>query len=182
MGAMLWVLLLGPVQAAEEKGTDDGGPATAEQQAIVRALSVRHGAPACVDLGSLSADLVADLVWVADHVQYPPWVGLRAASCVVTAFPDAGAPALVRWASSPDTRGLAILITSKLDGVPDATAISVAEALVCGPWRDDLRGRLSGHPLAEIRALSAASTVSSPSAEGGPEKEEASPCANVGSR
>lgn len=121
---------------------------TAEQRALYDALKVRDAAPPCDALISLSKDVATDLVWIIDHATQPPWVGIRAARCVLSDHLEAKADEVDAWVVDPSKKGLALLTLSMLDEVPEPQAVRFATLALQGPLADDARTRLidSAHP------------------------------------
>ena len=121
------------------------------------ALKVRDGVPPCDALVSLSASLASDLVWLAENVQQPAYVGVRAAACVVSAHPEAAADALRRWVVQPETRGFGYVVLDSLDNMPEPLALALgALALTDGPDPDGARQRIAQSTRPAVRALAEA--------------------------
>lgn len=129
---------------------------SASQQALVRALSPRESPAACSALGALSSDLAGDLVWVADHVTAPPWVGMRAAECLLQDHAGTAGPYLRAWLTEPEARGLAWLVLDRLDTLPQPLALELARVAIAeGPDAGGARKRIARSDSAEIRAIAA---------------------------
>ena len=118
------------------------------QTALYNALKIRHEAPLCESLAELSDDLANDLVWLVDNAQRPPWVGIRAAQCVVREHTDAKADTIDTWVSDPTYKGVAMLTFGLLDELPEAAAIRFTTIALESPLADEARKRLadSAHP------------------------------------
>lgn len=144
--ALLSVGLMGAAQA------DEWTP-TPSQEAMYRALSIRDPAPDCAAVEALSADPLADLLVMVDQVEQPPWVGMRAATCVTTRHAEAGKATIGGWVVDPDKRGLAILVFNQLDAMPATVALPLATAALAGPLKADAEKRLQKAASAELRAL-----------------------------
>ena len=140
--------------------TDDDGNAesppapppemSAEREAMARALSKRDSAPPCGEVESLSLDPLTDLVWLVDHITQPPWVGMRAARCILENHSVDAAPVLQRWVVSPELKGLGYLILDSLDALSQDQASDLAKlALEEGPDPEAARVRIarSDNPL-----------------------------------
>ncbi len=139
---------------AETVATPAAPPPSESQMRLYDALKVRDGVPPCDALGSLSASLATDLVWLAENVQQPAYVGVRAAGCVVAAHSEAAADALRRWVVQPETRGFGYLVLDGIDAIPEALAVELSTlALTQGPDADGARQRIekSGRPA--VRAV-----------------------------
>ena len=75
------LLMLIGTQAA--LATRPGPQQLARRDKLRMALVVRDKAPPCTELSAMSDALVTDLQWLMDHVTAPPWVGIRAAQCIL---------------------------------------------------------------------------------------------------
>lgn len=151
MSAPLWLFLslaLSPAQAEEPVAE-----LTPAQQQMTKALSVRHDPPSCHDLEKLSEEPLADLLVLVNQVQRPSWVGMRAASCVVSRHGAEAEAELVRWVTSPDTLGLARLVANSIDALPPEVAATVATAGLSGMYAEDQRTRLMNSELESVRTL-----------------------------
>ena len=113
------------------------------QTALYNALKVRHEAPLCESLAELSDDLANDLVWLVDNAKRPPWVGIRAAQCVVREHTDAKADTIDTWVSDPTYKGVAMLTFGLLDELPEAAAIRFTTIALESPLADEARKRLA---------------------------------------
>jgi len=106
----------------------EGSPAVRAE--VVQGLLPRDGAIACADLAPEvdAATRRAALVQVAETVQRPPWVPVRAAGCVAEqAGRDPVARAAAeRWLADPGTFGLALAVLDHLDRLDGVTAIRLA--------------------------------------------------------
>ena len=147
------LVLLTLASFATAQAADDWNPSP-EQEAVYRALSVRHDPPACSALDAKSADPVATYLYLVEHATQPAWVGMRAASCLITGHAEAALPSLRTWVVSPEHRGLAILAMGELDAMPLPIATELATlALTDGPDPDGMRARILRADAPEIRAL-----------------------------
>lgn len=121
--------------------------------AIAKALSGRHVRP-CNEVEALSAAPADALVWVVDHVQQPPWAGMRAARCLIEGHVDEVEPRLHRWVTDPTMRGLGRLVIAHLDTLPPTLAHTLAmEALREGPEPARTSRALKRLETPELRAL-----------------------------
>lgn len=139
-------------------GTVIGGAAAASdatpRDAVLRALSVRHGAPSCADVEALTPAPVETLLWVVEEVELPPWAPVRAAECLATRHAAAVRDHLERWVVAPETRGLGRLVIERLDAVPVDLARDLAvRALSEGPEPERARARIARLRTPELRAL-----------------------------
>jgi hypothetical protein len=126
---------------------------SAEQMALYQAMKVRDPAPSCEGLVPLSTTLDTDLIWLVDHVQQPPWVGIRAAQCVVSHHADVQADTIEAWMTDPSKMGVAILTLRLLDTLPEPTAIRFATAALAGPLSEKATLRLADSVHPGIKAM-----------------------------
>jgi hypothetical protein len=126
---------------------------TAEQQAMIRALSHRDGGPDCATVEALAADPVPALVGLVDHVYNPPMVPMRAAGCLLERHAAEVEPHIVRWVTAEETRGLALLAAGSLDRMESEVAVRVARAALAGPHAAQVRGRIAAASDPAVRAL-----------------------------
>jgi len=130
-------------------------PATASQEALLQALSARDAGPDCAVLSAMSPTPVVDLTWIALNAPMPPWAGMRAAECLITAHHAAAMPTLRAWVTDPQLAGFGILVLNKLDALPLDTAKELATlALSQGPDVEKARKRIARSKVPEIQALS----------------------------
>jgi len=125
----------------------------ADAEAVYRALSIRDPAPSCETVEALSETPVETLLFVVDNAQQPPWVGMRAADCLLTRHAEEAQEAIESWVSHTETKGLAILALNQLDAMPLEIALSVARTALAGPEADTARTRISRATTPEIKAL-----------------------------
>ena len=141
------------IEAAPTQGaaSQDLSP---ERAALVQALSPHDGAPPCANLGALSPDPANDLLWVASNVTSPPWVGMRAAECLVEGHATAARSTLLTWVTQPQLKGFGMLVLGKLESVDTPLAIELAKAALSGgPDPAGARRRLLKSSKPELRAL-----------------------------
>lgn len=167
----LWIALLGcgtkaepepvaePVveQAAEPDATAEQTAAvvaTPAQEAMYKALSVRDDGPTCTEVEAMSEDPVGDLVWLTEHATSPPWVGTRAATCLIAGHGEAIADLLRTWVTDPATLGYGWTVLGNLGLLPTALAVELAQlALTDGPDPDGARERIARHDDPALQAL-----------------------------
>lgn len=124
------------------------------QAAMVRALSARDGSPSCAELAELSTDPLSDHLYIVNNVSSPPWVGMRAAECVITQHPEAGAETMRAWVTTPELKGLGWLVLRNLDDMPRELALGLAQtAIADGPDPAGARKRVKRAKTEEIRAV-----------------------------
>jgi hypothetical protein len=127
-------------------------PPADPREAMRTALSVRDPEPHCADVEALSPTPVPDLLAMTE-VELPPAVSIRAAGCLVEGHAAEVRADLVRWVTTPETRGLAILALDSLDKMPKDVAIEVATAALGGPLASDAKTRIARSTDPDIRAL-----------------------------
>jgi len=127
---------------------------TPAQTAMHRALSLRDGSPPCADVEGLSKTPVADLKFLVANATAPPWVGMRAAECLIAGHPTEITAELDTWVTDPELAGLGILTLNRIDALPIEIATHVAAlALEKGPERIGARKRLEKAERPEILEL-----------------------------
>lgn len=126
---------------------------TADEEALVRALSTRHGAPPCSELANLSATPADSLEHIVDHVEMPPWVPMHAAACLIEEHFDAKSEVIARWVREPNKKGLAKLVFNRLHQIEPSDARSLVDTARSGPYAQHLNAALVRSPSAEVRAL-----------------------------
>lgn len=126
-----------------------------EEDAVYLALSARDNTADCATVEALTSTPVATLSALVEHATMPPWVGTRAATCLMRGHAEEARGALVAWAGAPDKRGLVILMANELDAMPEGVALEVAKAGLAGPYSEDMRKRLAGSQHSAVRALAA---------------------------
>lgn len=126
---------------------------TVAQQAMYDALVKRHSPPTCDALAAMSPAVVTDLAWLVDNATAPAWVGLRAAQCLLVAHPMASQAIYQDWLSTDGHRGLAILLTQKVDELPLEVATALSRTALAGPERAEVQRRLADCDVPELRAL-----------------------------
>jgi hypothetical protein len=124
-------------------------------------LSVRHSAPACTEVQAQSPErLVTDLQWLMDHIKAPPWVGVRAAQCILQLHAETETARIKRWVQDPTKVGLTLVVLGSLSDLPTHIATPIAAAALTGPHAERVRVRLHKSPHPSVRAL-----LSAPPAE-----------------
>ena len=133
--------------------TQEAFTPTDAQDAMYRALSIRDPAPACADIAALTTAPVEDLQVLVDEATQPPWVGMRAAAWLLDLYPEQSQPLMQAWVVDPDKRGLAILVTKKLDTLPLPVATEVVNTALAGPMADTLAPRIAKVDSEALRSL-----------------------------
>ena len=103
-------------------------------------LSARDTTLSCTDLAG--ENLKQELVNIVETIQRPPWVPMRAATCLAELYPSESKPELMRWIADPQKKGLAFLIAGQLSHLSTEDARSVANAGLNGPHGQQIRIRL----------------------------------------
>ena len=124
--AILLSLLSGGAPAAETAWTP-----TAEEAVVVERLTARHLESDCATLQAALPEGTTSLARIADHVALPPWVGVRAARCVVQT--EDGVDHAVRWSADPARRNYARLVVAALPDLSATSTARVRAALAEGP-------------------------------------------------
>lgn len=133
MNLLLWSTLIAQAEA----------PVLApDEQAVYAALSVRDPAPTCAAVEALSPEPAAALKAVVEKAPMPPWAGMRAALCLLEGHASTEGPLFVSWTTHPETAGLARLVVSRIDTLPQPVADAVTVAALAGPHAEALRAGL----------------------------------------
>ncbi len=128
--------------------------ASASQDAMYTALSARDDGPSCAEVEALSETPVEDLVWLTEHATSPPWVGTRAATCLVAGHADEVADLLRTWVTDPATAGFGAVVLNNLGLIDIDLAVELATlALTEGPDPDGARERIGQHGDPALQAL-----------------------------
>ena len=159
-GNGLWLLVLAcagskhsPEPAPEPLPATVPTP-SASQEALHKALSARDTGPECAELETLSETPVEDLVWLTEHASSPPWVGTRAATCLLLGHGDAVADQLRDWVTDPTQAGFGAIVLNNLGVIDCALAVELATlALTEGPDPEGARTRIAQHEVPELQAL-----------------------------
>lgn len=144
------ILLATTLLATAPAAAGDAQP----DDAVFRALSVRHGAPSCEEVEALTPTPVETLLRLVEEVELPPWVPMRAAECLTTRHAEQIDDHLRRWVVGAETRGLGRLVVDHLDHVPRPLARELAlSALREGPEPELARARITRLRTPELRDL-----------------------------
>lgn len=113
---------------------------------LVSALSARHMTTDCAAL--VETHGVEALVEVADGMQMPPWLPMRAAHCVGTVADRGGERAILRWLRDEDLPGLAAAAVTGLEAaeLPEGLVEAVKSRLVDERFERAIRLDRSRHP------------------------------------
>lgn len=152
MGALLRLAALATAALAAPAAL--AGP-TASQEAVYKALSVRHPVPACADVAALSDQPAADLAFVVQHAKQPAWAGMRAAECLLERHPTEARPLARQWVTREEHRGFALMTLGALDRLPTPLAVELAQLARVGPLADAATPRIARSATPEVAAVAA---------------------------
>lgn len=151
---LLAQLAAAPAAASEAPAAEAVVPAPSEtQQVLYRALTIRDPAPDCAELSLLSEDPVGDLSYIVAHADQPPWAAMRAAGCLLSEHHEAALPLIEGWLQSPQQKGLAILVATQLDSLPEPVALDLARRGLAGPHAASLRSRIARSERPAVQQL-----------------------------
>ncbi len=151
--AISLLALVAAASALSPARADDEWTPSDEERAVYDALSVRHTPPSCEAVEALATDPVDTLQVMVERAIQPPWVGVRAADCLITRHADEIAPVLETWVSEPEYLGLALVTLGKLDGMSPEVAEGVAKAALAGPLSEEAIPRIAAAESERLRAL-----------------------------
>lgn len=145
-----------PTQVEGDAAASAEAEASATQQAMVQALSVREPAATCAQLAALTEAPADDLAWIVAHVSAPPWAGMKAAECLVLDHAEAARPTLETWLTEPRLKGLGWVVLKHLDTMPQPMALDLARiAIDKGPDPEGAKRRIRRSKTPELQALGA---------------------------
>jgi hypothetical protein len=127
--------------------------AQADDEALLRALSVRDPVPSCSELAVLVPDPAVSLRNIAETVTLPPWAPMRAARCLVADHAKVSEPAFIAWVANPATAGLARLVLKRTAALEETAAARVIAAALPTSLRDDARAAIIADPRPALQAL-----------------------------
>jgi len=140
---------------------DDFTP-SAEERAVYDAFLSRDASPTCAEVETLTETPVETLQVIVREAVQPPWVGMRAADCLIRNHSVEIEAELKAWVTDPDLLGLALLALGTLDEMEPTVALNVAEAAMDGPLKDQAGERILKSQNEEIRALAELPEVLAP--------------------
>ncbi|MBW2257444.1 MAG: hypothetical protein JRI25_22990 [Deltaproteobacteria bacterium] len=124
-GGVMWVFLLAALGLAVA-----GSP----EEEVSAALLPRHGQASCSDLAArVDGDVLTNaLIRVAEGVEHPPWVPMRAARCVADAAAEdpTALRAAEAWLHDERRPGLALVVVQRLDRLDGKVAATLADLAV----------------------------------------------------
>ena len=121
--------------------------------AMVHALSIKDPAPACEQVEALAHDPVPLLLRAVNEIPLPPWVAMRAASCLVTRHASAVEAEMTSWMGDRQRKGLGFLALDHLDAMEPALATRIATAAMAGPYREEASVRIARSNVESVRTL-----------------------------
>jgi hypothetical protein len=130
-----------------ERTAAEGAPTdlTPEREAMRLALSARDQSPPCAEIVTLASEMPTDdYTWLIDHVRHPPWVGMRAARCILENHSIDASEIIESWVVNPELKGLGYLVLDSLDSLPQQQASDLARlAILEGPDPEAARERVA---------------------------------------
>lgn len=136
-----------PAPAAKAWAPDD------QQERALKLLSQRDPEPRCADVAALVDDPLETWRAIVAHVEMPPWVPMRAATCLLSEHPHEAEADALRWVVDEDKAGLTRLVLARLDAMPPDMAERVARRALEGPHRELTLTRLKQVRHPAVRAL-----------------------------
>ena len=140
----------GAEQAGKERSVAD----------LVRDLS-RRDETGCAALERGLVEPVANWLEVIRTVEVPPWVPMRAVTCVIELHPVEIVDSAAIWLSSAQTPGFAILVLERLHLFDEGAARALAESAFEGPHRDMALKRLLASPSPTLKAMAESASSAS---------------------
>lgn len=130
-----------------------GPPAWAgdDEARVVTALSAREPTASCAALVASLPHPVATLSAIVEGHDAPPWLPVRAASCLAT-VPGA-TDTLRAWVVRPGWAGITDAVLAHLDELPRPAALDLARAALRGPNGEVARVRVLASAVPELSAL-----------------------------
>lgn len=134
---------------------DAPAPLSPEAQSLFELLRLRD-APGCANLGA-AGEAQRDALLALTATESPPYVPLRAADCLVAAYAaDPVAQGAMRgWMTDPEAAGLAMLVVTRLDALPEPLAVELARAALTTPdarWKGRFSERIAKSTSASVRS------------------------------
>ncbi len=146
-----------PEPVAELVVEDESPPkvqATVAQEAMYKALSNRDEGPGCAAVEAMTETPAEDLAWLTENALSPPWVGTRAATCLLAGHGEQSIELFRVWVTDPSQAGFGALVLGNLGLLPPDLALELATlALTEGPDPEAARERISRHEDPALQAL-----------------------------
>jgi len=141
-----------PSSTSTPSSTSPTEPAISERETVKRGLSA-YESQGCPTNERLGFDPGPHFVDLAETVKMPPWVAIRAASCVVRLHSHLGEGHFIQWVSHPGWAGLGRVVLERLDDLPEAMALSVASEALKGDLASHARTQLKESKYVRVRQL-----------------------------
>jgi hypothetical protein len=126
---------------------------SADQQKVYDRLKVKKPEPACKDVETGVSDALGAFRGIVEHVTTPPWVPMRAATCLINGHAKDIEPDALKWVADPEQTGLTTVVLGRLDTLPLAMAKTIATAALAGPHKDLAKTRISRLRTQELKDL-----------------------------
>ena len=108
-------------------------PENSPEARVYKALLPRDLVLDCKALTDTLHEPAATLNKIVEHTTMPPWVPMRAASCMLDALLPESLPYVESWLQNPEHTGLAKMVKRRLDHLPPTAAIPLKKAAITGP-------------------------------------------------
>ena len=82
------------------------------------------------------------LIDIVKEDSKPSWAPMRAASCLIQSQSNSAKVEMIRWLTTENTKGLAILLTHSIDQFSTAFRKELISAAMNGPHRQEVESRL----------------------------------------
>jgi len=146
-----------PVPDAEPKDPNMGDwEPTEDEKKVYDRLKVRKPEPRCPDVETGITDAVGAFRGVITHITAPPWVPMRAATCMLNAHAKEAEADALKWVADPEQAGLTTLVLGRLDTLPLDIAKNIATAALDGPHKELAKTRILRLRTKELKALAEA--------------------------
>ena len=143
-----------PVEPVAEKDPNLGDWEPNEDQRKVHdRLKVKKPEPICKDVETGVADPGDALRGVVNNITTPPWVPMRAATCLLNSHARAVEADALKWVADPEMSGLTTVVLGRLDTVPLDMAKTIATAALAGPHKELAKTRISRLRTKELKDM-----------------------------
>ena len=127
---------------AEKQDATAVVPVNSSREEMIRLFSMRDRGPDCHDLALDEKTGLDNLIFIIENIKYPGVAGMRAAECVVQLYPSTAQNVFVSWMQGENTKGLALLLSSRLNDLPPDVAAVIKEAGLKGPHKAEISNRI----------------------------------------
>ena len=110
---------------------------------LVKVLSGRHDTLTCNQLQDRIPNLQTQLENIVDEVKRPPWAAMKAAQCIIELYPSSSEHSFKKWMLSPNTRGLAILLSNRINSLPPKVSPKIVDWGHTGPHAEVVVPRIN---------------------------------------